>query len=74
LKKRTKKLLRFPVRAELALRVNQHGKSLLVLFFKKELFPFLVTENAGQERWGVRPWPFRWRAYVRAAETVTLKL
>ncbi len=39
LKKRTKKLLLSSVRGGRSDRVNQHTKSFLVLFFKKELLP-----------------------------------
>jgi hypothetical protein len=39
LKKRTKKLLLASIRASLIGRVNQQRKSLLVLFFRKELLP-----------------------------------
>jgi hypothetical protein len=39
LKERTKELLFVSVRAERDWRVNQASKSLLVLFFRKELLP-----------------------------------
>jgi hypothetical protein len=39
LKKRTKKLLLLGMRTDRTGRVNQHSKSFLVLFFKKELLP-----------------------------------
>jgi hypothetical protein len=41
LNKRTKKLLLSSIRGGRADRVNQHSKSFLVLFFKKELLPLL---------------------------------